>query len=767
MGDGILKNIFRKLWKSRLALLLAGTQLVGVSTVLAKQTEIMDLPVEIQETTKDYANDGVQITQIKGSLPGINDLYAFADYTKVVDLENDQVMSGIAMANEEVTNRIKEAFGSGTKAVFSYIEDQDKATISFVDETGQLLKDVQGQDASYSFVGKARSNQVLATVNGIELAINRSGATIDLNFNDGTGWQPGELFFIPSQSSFHVKWVNALTGEELYDSVTPTIFSGERFTTKALPTPTNYEYLGLLKTGESYEINQNGTFEEPAIKDSQVNKVMFTTGKLNYEFDHHLLADYTINSYLSVGESYTIGLQDYVYEDNTKPIGQSSMTYKPIDLTVTRLNEAGDVRLLLTDITKNENQTLTVRHGESVQYSNPNDFWHYYEKNPEGSGWTARTFHNNLALNSPADATYVYKPVAKNPVIEKKVNEQEHVDLATRKETVDWRIQTTFGNQTASWKQAAIIDSINPLLEIKKIVLTDESGTSVIDNGTLDVVDNKITFNINKKGNNFSYLSNQTYVMTVTTAIKPNVTERELRPYLKNEGIPNQALLSFGEDEQQQIVSQIPTISPPNESTKHSTDNSSDVIDSSDSDETSFSTENRTLTGETNMNESITDAISPSEESSNQSVDEIISQNNVHSSEMAVSDTDSSAKETAPVITKDIEGKESLKLTDTTKTIEWHLKVDFGTDTKEWARANIVDVIPSVLTVEKVVVRNQKNQVVTHEGNLSIHNNRVVFTIHKKNGDFTHLAGESYTMTITTKVKKMKPGEQIILYATQ
>lgn len=764
MGDEVLKNIFRRLWKSGIALLLAGTQLVGVPAVFAKQTEIMNLPVEIQETTKDYANDGVQITQAKGSLPGINDLYAFADYTKVVNLENDQVMSGIVMANEEVANRIKEEFGSGTKAVFSYDEDQDKATISFVDETGQLLKDIQGQDTSYSFVGKARSNQVLATINGIELAINHSGATIDLNFNDGTGWQPGELFFIPSQSSFHVKWVNALTGEELYDSVTPTIFSGERFATKALPTPVDFEYLGLLKTGESYELNQDGTFEEPSIKDSQVNKDRSTTGKLNYEFDHHHLADYTINSYLSVGESYTVGLQDYVYEDNTKPIGQSSMTYKPIDLTVTRLNEAGDVRLLLTDVTKKENQTLTVRHGESVQYSNPNDFWYYYENNPEGSGWTARTFYNNLALSSLADATYVYKPVAKNPVIEKTVNEKQHVDLVTREETVDWRIQTTFGNQTASWEQAVIIDEINPLLEIKKIVLTNESGTSVISNGTLDIVDNKITFNINKKENQLSYLSNQTYTMIVTTAIKPNVTEGELRPYLKNTGIPNQALFSFGEGNQR-IVSQIPTISPPSESAEDPTDNSSDVIDSSD--ETSFSPENRTLTSETSRSESITDAISPSEESSSQSVDEIIPQNNEYSSETAMSEIESSAKETVPVITKDVEGKESLKLTDTTKAIEWHLKVDFGTDTKEWARANIVDVIPSVLTVEKVVVKNQKNQVVTHEGNLSIHNNRVVFTIHKKNGDFTHLVGESYTMTITTKVKKMKSEEQITLYATQ
>jgi fimbrial isopeptide formation D2 family protein/LPXTG-motif cell wall-anchored protein len=153
-------------------------------------------------------------------------------------------------------------------------------------------------------------------------------------------------------------------------------------------------------------------------------------------------------------------------------------------------------------------------------------------------------------------------PPTEEPDIHKDIEEKQHLDLSKRDQAFDWHVNASFGNMTASWEQASIVDQINPLLTIQKVTVVDENGTDVTGNGTLTTEGNKVVFELNKKDDSFAYLAGHTYTMTITTTIGEDVTDEELAPYIKDGGIPNQADLNFG-NEGDVIQSEIPTITPP------------------------------------------------------------------------------------------------------------------------------------------------------------------------------------------------------------
>src|SRR5699024_10898086 len=192
--------------------------------------------------------------------------------------------------------------------------------------------------------------------------LNHTGVNIDINFedpNDGKV-QPGVLLDTPAETNVTVKWVNGLTGETVstqskYKEITQKVQTGSVITTKAHEAPENFYFVGKLTEDEDYEVNPNGSFEEPAIQYGQIDLgVNSTANEVEQNSDYHYFADYYIQNYLDVGESYTVNLQDYVYFDHQKPIGQSDMHKRQIDLTVERINDAGDVRLILKDYHTNE-----------------------------------------------------------------------------------------------------------------------------------------------------------------------------------------------------------------------------------------------------------------------------------------------------------------------------------------------------------------------------------------------------------------------------
>ncbi|ENZ5671111.1 isopeptide-forming domain-containing fimbrial protein, partial [Enterococcus faecalis] len=153
-------------------------------------------------------------------------------------------------------------------------------------------------------------------------------------------------------------------------------------------------------------------------------------------------------------------------------------------------------------------------------------------------------------------------PTPEDPTITKDIENQEHLDLTNREDSFDWHVKTAFGNETSTWTQASMVDDINKVLDITDVKVTDENGKDVKANGTVTQENNKVTFEMNKKDDSYTYLAGHTYTMTITTKIKASATAKELAPYIEQGGIPNQADLNFG-NEGDVLHSNKPTVTPP------------------------------------------------------------------------------------------------------------------------------------------------------------------------------------------------------------
>ena len=149
-----------------------------------------------------------------------------------------------------------------------------------------------------------------------------------------------------------------------------------------------------------------------------------------------------------------------------------------------------------------------------------------------------------------------------DPTITKDIEGQEHLDLTNRDQAFKWNIKTAFGNETSTWTQASMVDDINKVLDITDVKITDENGKDVTVNGKVTQGNNKVTFEMNKQADSYSYLAGHTYTMTITTKIKDGATDEELAPYIEQGGIPNQADLNFG-NEGDVLHSNKPTVTPP------------------------------------------------------------------------------------------------------------------------------------------------------------------------------------------------------------
>ncbi|NST13835.1 isopeptide-forming domain-containing fimbrial protein [Enterococcus faecalis] len=272
-----------------------------------------------------------------------------------------------------------------------------------------------------------------------------------------------------------------------------------------------------------------------------------------------------------------------------------------------------------------------------------------------------------------------------DPTITKDIENQEHLDLTNREDSFDWHVKTAFGNETSTWQQASLVDNVNQLLDIQKVVVTDENGKDVTANGTVTQANNKVTFEMNKQADSYDYLSGHTYTMTITTTIKASATDEELAPYIEQGGIPNQADLNFG-NEGDVLHSNKPTVTPP-------------PVD--------------------------------------------------------------------PNITKDVEGQEHLDLTNRDQEFKWNVKTAFGNETSTWTQASMVDDINKVLDITDVKVTDENGKDVTANGTVTQENNKVTFEMNKQADSYSYLAGHTYTMTITTKIKDGATDEELAPYIEQ
>ena len=423
-----------------------------------------------------------------------------------------------------------------------------------------------------------------------------------------------------------------------------------------------------------------------------------------------------------------------------------------------------------------------------------------------------------------------------DPEITKDIENQEHLDLTNRDDSFDWHVKADFGNQTNDWTQASITDDINSLLDIQKVVVTDENGTDVTAEGTLTTDNNNIVFKINKQDDSYAYLAGHTYTMTITTKIKADATDEELAPYIEQGGIPNQADLNFG-NEGDVLHSNKPTVTPPPVDPTITKDvEGQEHLDLTNRDQefkwnvkAAFGNETSTWTQASMVDDinqllDITDVKVTDETGKDVTTNGKVAQENNkvtfemnkqadsyaylsgHTYTMTITTkikADATDEELAPyieqggipnqadlnfgnegdvlhsnkptvtpppvdpTITKDVEGQEHLDLTNRDQEFKWNVKAAFGNETSTWTQASMVDDINKVLDIIDVKVTDENGKDVTANGTVTQENNRVTFEMNKKDDSYSYLAGHTYTMTITTKIKADATDEELAPYIEQ
>uniref|UniRef100_UPI0014318F35 isopeptide-forming domain-containing fimbrial protein n=1 Tax=Listeria valentina TaxID=2705293 RepID=UPI0014318F35 len=117
-----------------------------------------------------------------------------------------------------------------------------------------------------------------------------------------------------------------------------------------------------------------------------------------------------------------------------------------------------------------------------------------------------------------------------------------------------------------------------------------------------------------------------------------------------------------------------------------------------------------------------------------------------------------------PEIHKDINDVQHVDLTNQGDSFDWHVKASFGNTTASWNQASITDKINDLLEIQSVKVVDENGTDVTANGTLTTEGNNVVFEMNQKDGSYTYLAGHTYTMTITTKIKADATDEELAPY---
>ncbi|VFA78783.1 isopeptide-forming domain-containing fimbrial protein [Enterococcus faecalis] len=427
-------------------------------------------------------------------------------------------------------------------------------------------------------------------------------------------------------------------------------------------------------------------------------------------------------------------------------------------------------------------------------------------------------------------------PTPEDPTITKDIENQEHLDLTNREDSFDWHVKTAFGNETSTWQQASLVDDINQLLDIQKVVVTDENGKDVTANGKVTQENNKVTFEMNKQADSYDYLSGHTYTMTITTKIKTDATDEELAPYIEQGGIPNQADLNFG-NEGDVLHSNKPTVTPPPVDPNITKDvEGQEHLDLTNRDQefkwnvkTAFGNETSTWTQASMVDDinkvlDITDVKVTDENGKDVTANGTVTQENNkvtfemnkqadsydylsgHTYTMTITTkikTDATDEELAPYIeqggipnqadlnfgnegdvlhsnkptvtpppvdpniTKDVEGQEHLDLTNRDQEFKWNVKTAFGNETSTWTQASMVDDINKVLDITDVKVTDENGKDVTANGTVTQENNKVTFEMNKQADSYDYLSGHTYTMTITTKIKTDATDEELAPYIEQ
>lgn len=118
--------------------------------------------------------------------------------------------------------------------------------------------------------------------------------------------------------------------------------------------------------------------------------------------------------------------------------------------------------------------------------------------------------------------------------ITKKINKGEEVVYNELNKEMNWEITVAFGNDTAEWNRANIVDEVPSILEIQDIEITNQEKQDISEIGRLEVKNNQVRFEISRVDNSFKFLSDKTVTMNIKTKFRSDISGREIEKYMNN-----------------------------------------------------------------------------------------------------------------------------------------------------------------------------------------------------------------------------------------
>ncbi len=241
------------------------------------------------------------------------------------------------------------------------------------------------------------------------------------------------------------------------------------------------------------------------------------------------------------------------YADGAKLKGEQSATfelYKQVgEIDNETNNEAASAETKDIPIKNGESDTWTANHASGSQITvtdlEPGNYYFIETAAPDGYEVDATPQRFTIEKNQKVTVSLPMNNVSSTTPT-KTVNHEKAIDISDYDKAFTYRVNVPVGSNTDGMNKIVITDTVNDLLEIVdgSAKVTDHRGNEVT-GGTAKIDGKTITYT---KEGDFSSLKNSTLTLAFDAKLKAGVTKEELGDYLTNDGIPNEAKVTFNDN---------------------------------------------------------------------------------------------------------------------------------------------------------------------------------------------------------------------------
>ncbi|OQR55903.1 isopeptide-forming domain-containing fimbrial protein [Bacillus sp. CDB3] len=164
---------------------------------------------------------------------------------------------------------------------------------------------------------------------------------------------------------------------------------------------------------------------------------------------------------------------------------------------------------------------------------------------------------NEVKVVPPKEESKVSKTVS-----DKDEKNVEKATLKVRNEEFTWNVNYKFGNDVAGLGKVVLQDDVEDILDILEVKLVNAKGEVVEVKPQIDEKTKKVTVELPKKDEGYSYLAGQTYTLYIKSKIAESTSDEEIAKYLVKGGVPNKAELRL---DNTALVSNEVKVVPPTE----------------------------------------------------------------------------------------------------------------------------------------------------------------------------------------------------------